>query len=143
VLYPHANITITNNIVYSILTAELMLREQSEELCYFQFQLILLSKNQTFDEMIEYYKIIINNTYTAPVLYVDFSMYFSMCKWISDSESAFNSYKPSEVFAKVMNVVVKGIDRSDIGIIPSSICKCTNFTNYNCSVHDLGQIFPG
>jgi len=140
-LNSHSEITITNNIVHSISTIELLQRAQLEELCCFQFK--QHSKNQTYNSTIKNFNIITNNTYTAPVQYVDFGKHFSTCEWISDSNSAFYSYKPSKVFSRVVNAVVKAIDRNDIGIIPSSICKCTNFTNYNCSEHDIGKIFPG
>ena len=83
-LYPHVFIAIADNIVYSILTTELsMQREQSVELCYFQFNLNKLSKNKTFDETVRDYKIILNNIYTAPIQYIDFNKHFSTCKWVS------------------------------------------------------------
>ena len=145
-LYPHAAIEIVDNIVYSILTTELdMQREQSVELCYFQFKLnILFSKNKTFDETVKDYRIILNNIYTAPIQYIDFDKHFSTCKWVSDCEySYFNSYKPSDVFGKVMNTTINRIDRGDIRIIPSSVCNCTSSTNYDCSVHEIGSVSPG
>ena len=142
-LYPHTVIEIANNIVYSILTTELnMQREQSVELCYFQFKLISI-KNRTFDETVKNFKIILNNIYTAPIQYIDFDKYFATCKWISDCECALNSYKPSDVFGKVMNTTIKRIDRSNIRIIPSSICNCTNSTDYDCSAHEIGPVSPG
>ena len=31
----------------------------------------------------------------------------------------------------------------NVGIIPSSICKCTDSTKYGCTLHELGKTFPG
>ena len=47
------------------------------------------------------------------------------------------------MFGKVMNTTIKRIDRSDIRIIPSSICNCTSSTNYDCYVHEIGAVSPG
>ena len=35
------------------------------------------------------------------------------------------------------------IDKNHIGVIPSSICKCTSSTNYDCTTHDINETLPG
>ena len=43
----------------------------------------------------------------------------------------------------MVNITNIGIDKKDIGIISSSICKCTNSSEYDCTSHELGETFPG
>ena len=42
-----------------------------------------------------------------------------------------------------MNITTTSIDKSNIGIIPSSICKCAKLFQYECTSHELAEIFPG
>ena len=57
--------------------------------------------------------------------------------------TAFETSKSSDVYARVINRTLKGIDRRNIGVIPSNICQCVNSTEYNCTSHELGAIYPG
>ena len=49
----------------------------------------------------------------------------------------------TDIFTKIVNITNIKINKKDIGIIPSSICKCTDSTNYECNSHELGETFPG
>ena len=57
--------------------------------------------------------------------------------------TAFQMVNSSDVYDKIVNRTLKTIDRGDIGIIPSSICQCVNLTEYKCTSHELGKIYPG
>ena len=43
---------------------------------------------------------------------------------------------------QVLNMNVN-IDKKGIGLILSSICRCENSSQYDCTSHELGQVFPG
>jgi len=47
------------------------------------------------------------------------------------------------IFNKFVNITNIGIDEKDIGLIPSSICRCTDSDEYDCISHELGKTFPG
>jgi len=47
------------------------------------------------------------------------------------------------MFTTVVNVTKKQVEKENLGIIPSIICKYMNSTNYNCRLHFTDKIFPG
>jgi len=61
------------------------------------------------------------------------------CKWIRLS-SDYKLNHPNKVFEKSVNMPNRIIDRKDAraSCIPSSICKCTNTNEYQCSSNELG-----
>jgi len=81
----------------------------------------------------------VDNTCTAPIHVIDNEIYFVNCEWIR------NNYRLTftDTFDKAIRINNIGIDKSDIGIIPSNICKCTNINNHECISHKLGQTIPG
>ena len=120
----------TNNTVYSVLAQELY-REETHTLCYFQ-----LSEPNFINTHIE----IVHNMCTSPMHLFDNEAYFNRCKLIySDTLTIIRQFK----FTNIIDISNIGIDRNDIGIIPSSICKCTNSFKYECATHELGSVFPG
>ena len=131
--------TVTNNVVYSVLTKRSTYNKRIKSLCYFQF--VAMQTNYSF--LINSTKIdIVDNMYTAPKNLSDEENYFRNCNWIL-SNSLIQCCSPDDVFTKVLNITNIKIDKKDIGIIPSSICRCENLSTYDCTSHELGQVFPG
>jgi len=83
--------------------------------------------------------------YTAPKNLNNRKNYFRNCKWISflHQSDPLADISPDDVFAKVLNMTNAKIDKKDIGLIPSSICRCENLSKYDCTSHELGEVFPG
>ena len=73
---------------------------------------------------------------TAPMHLLEYEVYFTQCTLIYGDTSHY-------LFTNIVNITNIGIDKKDIGIIPSSICKCTNSSEYDCTSHELGETFPG
>ena len=135
VISPYSVFTITQNIVYTVLTVELTLKHQSGELCFYH-----LGGKQNITS----YKIaMISNLYTAPLHLIDLNSHFLTCKWLENCDCAFTKHKPSEVLTTVTIITKRQIDKDNMGAIPSSICNCLNSTNYTCRSHKAGEIFPG
>ena len=141
--YPNTDLRITDNIVYSVLTKEMIHKVKPSDICYFQFfadkQLIIENKTVPFKITI------INNLYTAPMHFVDITAHISTCKWIDNYNEGFTDYlyTPRYVYSRVINMTTQAIGRNNIGIIPSSICKCSHTYDYECVSHEFGQTFPG
>jgi len=143
VIHPSSTLTISNNIVYSALTTELFQKRQIGELCVFQFY-GFITKKKRIENITTFSKImIVNNFYTSPLHFIDLEVHFTLCRWLSNCDCAFNKYKPSDILPKLTNVRKRRIDKANIGIIPLSICRCTSATKYNCTAHNLGKLFPG
>ena len=123
---------VTNNVVYSVLTKTITYNKQIKSLCYFQFTAIISTKID-----------IVDNMYTAPKNLNDDENYFRNCNWTLIGGNSLIHSSPDDVFAKVLNMTNVKIDKKDIGIIPSSICRCENLLTYDCTSHELGQAFPG
>jgi len=113
-------------------------------MCYFQF----FSNNGILDKLIihnnniNYEIVIIDNIYTAPIhLLKQRNIFPDNCLWLVGT--AFQMVNSSMVYSKIVNRTLKSINRVNIGIIPSSICQCVNFNEYECTSHELGKIYPG
>ena len=139
-----SKIVITNNTVFNVMSQTATYDEHNQQVCYFQF--INASRNglknnsRTFS--FNYEIVMLNNIYTAPIHILNYSnIFLNNCSWLIGT--AFTTYNSSEVYKRIVNRTLKGIDRKDIGIIPSSICHCDNSTEYNCTSHELGVIYPG
>ena len=138
VISQYSVFTISQNIVYSVLTAELTLKQQSGELCFYHLKGKVLKPN------IASYKIaMINNIYTAPLHLIDLNSHFLTCKWLKNCDCAFNKNKPNDVLTTVTNITKRQVNKENIGTIPSSICKCLDSTNYYCRSHKSDEIIPG
>ena len=129
-------IMIAQNTVYSVLAKELAKMystKQTKQLCYFQ------PHDKLLHITLSNYKIkMVNNIYTAPIHLLDHETYFTNCEWMNT-----NDITPSKFFTKFLNITAISIDKGNIGIIPSSICTCTNSFEYECISHDVSQTFPG
>ena len=140
----NAKIIITHNILFSILSQSKIYNEHYQQMCYFQFY----SNNDNLDELIihnqsiNYEIVVIDNIYTAPIHILKRRNIFpSNCLWLVGT--AFQMVNSSAVYDRIVNRTLKTIDRDNIGIIPSSICECVNSTEYKCTSHELGKIYPG
>ena len=85
----------------------------------------------------------IENFYTTPLHLIDLSAHFLACKWMKKLKYTLDKYTPSDVFTAVLNVTKKQVEKENLGIIPSIICKCVNTTKYNCRLNFTDKIFPG
>ena len=122
-----------NNTVYSVLAWENTYREETEPLCYFQFD----QHNFPYvNSRIE----ILHNICTAPMHLLGYEVYFTQCKLIYGDILVVNCHT---IFTKTVNITNIGVDKTNIGLIPSSICKCTDSSEYDCASHELGKTFPG
>ena len=143
----NSKVIIMDNILFSILSQNKIYNEHYQQMCYFQFY----SRNRNLDELIiqkqtlNYEIVILDNMYTAPMHILNFRNIFpSNCLWLVGT--AFQMANSSDVYDRIVTIVnrkQKSIDRSNIGIIPSSICQCVNLTEYSCTSHELGTIYPG
>jgi len=140
----YSKITITHNTVFNVLSQSEVYDEHYQQICYFQF----FSRNGSLDELINQNKnlsyeiVMLDNIYTAPLHMLNISSTFpNDCTWLAGT--AFNEAKSSDVYNRTVNRTIKGIDKRNIGIIPSSICHCVNSTKYECTSHELGTIYPG
>ena len=140
----NAKIIITHNILFSILSQSKIYNEHYQQMCYFQFY----STNGNLDKLIIHNQslnfeiVIIDNIYTAPMhILKDRNNFPGNCLWLVGT--AFQMVNSSDVYGRIVNRTLKTVDRSNIGIIPSSICQCVNLTEYNCTSHELGTIYPG
>jgi len=124
----------TKNIVYWPLGKEIA---PSNQVCYFQF--LELPNSLCESTRID----IVDNIFTAPAHLIDSRILFTECEWIFDRTNDYNLVTPNDVFTKVLNITNAPTNKEDIGLILSSICRCANSTNYECSSHKLGQIIPG
>ena len=138
-----SKIVITNNTVFNVISLTPTYDQHNQLVCYFQFINASrngLKNNRTF--AFDYEIVMLNNIYTAPIHVLNYSSIFlNNCSWLIGT--AFTTYNSSEVHNRIVNRTLEGIDRKDIGIIPSSICRCDNSTEYNCTSHELGVIYPG
>ena len=138
-----SKITISSNTIFSVLSQSEVYNEQYQQICYFNFYSIKGNFDKLIkEEKLDYQIIMLDNIYTAPIHILNYSNIFpDNCSWLTGT--AFNTTKSSDVYNKIVKRTLKGIDRKDIGIIPSSICQCVNATEYNCVSHELGAIYPG
>jgi len=118
--------------------------EHREEICNMK----CVSKGKHLDDLVENNKTLnfsvdmIDNMYTAPIHLLE--SVNSSCAWLADS--AFETAKSSDVFSRVITSIILPINKTDIGIIPASICQCINSSTLNqndCPSHELGVTFPG
>ena len=140
----NTKIIIMHNILFSILSQSKIYNEHYQQMCFFQF----FSKNSSLDELVIHnqslnYKIVImDNIYTAPIHILKYRNIFpGNCLWLFGT--AFQMVNSSDVYGRIVKRTLQSIDRSNIGTIPSSICQCVNLTEYDCTSHELGTIYPG
>jgi len=106
---------------------------QAKPLCYFQF--LEMPDSLGNSTRIK----IMDNICTASTLFNWPRDLFTECEWVYDRTNHHKLVTLNDVFAKLINITNAHVSKEDIGIIPSSICKCTNSTNYECSSHKLGH----
>ena len=144
ILKINSKLSITSNLVYAIILQSPIHNENREEICNMQF----VSKGKNLDGLVENNKTLnfsvdmIDNVYTAPIHLLE--SFNSGCVWLADS--AFETAKSSDVFSRVVTSIILPINKTDIGIIPASICQCTansSTHNQNCTSHELGVTYPG
>ena len=134
---PKSTLKVTNNVVYLVLTKMITITKQVKPLCYFQFASMKTKNiNSTIID-------IVGNMYTAPNILSRHENYFRNCEWITFGRSSLIESSPDDVFATVLNMTNEKIDKKGIGLIPSSICRCETLSKYDCTSHELGQVFPG
>ena len=144
-LKEYSFLTVTQNIVYSVITHGFAYNEMNQEICYFQFT----SKKGNLDKKVmqkgiklNYTIEMIDNAYTAPIHIIETS--FSNCTWLADT--AFQTTPSSNVFDKIINRTVKKAKKEEIVKIPLSICQCkviNNNTEQDCTSSNIGEIFSG
>ena len=143
ILKIRSSVVIKGNTVHSVVSEAEIHNEQQGEICNLQF----VSNRKNLDEMVANNKTMnfsmkmIDNIYTAPTHLLH--PVFSNCTWLADT--AFHTAKSSDVFNRVINITSPSlhVSKANIGVIPSSICKCSNSTTYNCTSHELGETYPG
>ena len=84
----------------------------------------------------------IDNIYTSPLSY--FRDYIQQtatkCIWVC---TAFSITKPEEIFDKVFQIKRIASNKTRRRTIHSSVCVCSNLSQYDCTKCNLGSIFPG
>ena len=140
-LKTNSTVKIMNNTVVSVLSYSTVYNRQLGEVCCFQF---LNRRGHNLDNSIMrneplYYRIeMINNTYTAPTHLIK---PFRNCSWLPDT--AFQKADAGDVFSRIFKLTTIRIEKSKIGVIPSSICRCNSTIQYDCDSHQLGATYPG
>jgi len=132
-----STLLVSQNTVYTVMSAEISHSTQLKQPCYYRFEIILKEKELYTSN---YYIIVVDNIYTAPMHLTNSETFFKICK--------LSANRPTSVilnanYLNFVNLKKISINKTNIGIIPSSICKCANFTDYQCSSHELGQVYPG
>ena len=143
ILKINSKLSITSNTVYAVILESRIHNEQREEICNMQF----VSKGKNLDDLVENNETLnftvdmIDNVYTAPIHLL--KSVNSSCAWLADT--AFETAKSSDVFSRVVTSKILPINKTDIGIIPASICQCTNSSthDHNCTSHEIGVTYPG
>jgi len=144
ILKINSKVTIRGNTVHSVLSEAEIHNEQQGEICNLQFVSNrrknldkIISNNETLNFSLKF----IDNIYTVPTHLLH--PVFSNCTWLADT--AFQTAKSSDVFSRVINITSPSlqVSKQNLGVIPSSICKCSNSSTYNCTSHELGETYPG
>ena len=132
----HSVLVAEHNVVYTVFAQEMI--HNPRQSCYFQSCLDLPSKRTSCRFKI----VIVNNKYTAPLHLSAYQTYFKNCEWDIDKNA---HAKPDDILLQPINVSesILSISKDNIGIIPSSICKCHDSSKYECKSHRLSQVFPG
>ena len=65
----------------------------------------------------------------------------SHCDWSRDS--VFTESDPFEVNQKIIHYVNNTVASNESYNIPRDICYCTDDQHYNCSIDELGPVYPG
>lgn len=134
----NSKLIIMHNTVFNVMSQSEVYNEHYQQICYFQF----FSTNNKHSNNNNYEIVMIDNIYTAPIHILNYSnIFLNNCSWLV--ATAFYTFNSSYVYNKFVNKTLEGIDRRNIGIIPSSICQCVNSTEYNCTSHELGMMYPG
>jgi len=130
-----SKLTVSQNIAYAVMTAELLHDTQSKQLCYFQLGKVAHSEAVFFKYTPFIYQMAVtDNIYTAPIQLTNGNICFKIC--ISKNIKI----TISETFPNLTKI---SISKGDIRVVPSSICKCTDLTDYQCTSHELGFTSPG
>ena len=131
-----SKLTVSKNIVYAVMTSELSHDTQLKQLCYFQLGRVAYSEAVLFKYTPFIYQMAVtDNIYTAPIQLTNGNISFKLCISANIIKTAMSENFP--------NLTKISVSKGDIRVIPSSICKCTNLTDYHCTSHELGHIFPG
>ena len=140
----YTNITITKNtIYYQVIDLEGIMNNNAFPYCIFQY---IASINQRYDlsELTTLYNISFNgNEYTTTyqynfIHYTQNIYYFLMithCNWISTA--VFKDYNPEYINRQIVQV-----DGHPF-INHKEVCYCPHDGEYNCTVDQLGPVYPG
>ena len=145
ILKPYSTINITRNLVHSVMRVDFVLNDESKPICYFQF----ISSQYDFEEhtsengSLDYQVYLSDNIYSAPEsLIQEAKMDYETCAWLKDT--AFSSTNSSVVYSKVIKETIIYANKSIILMTNlSSICPCTNISDYNCSQRYIGTVYSG
>jgi len=132
-LNSHCTLVVKQNTVYTVFAQEMI--HKPRQLCYFQCDT---------DASCQFKIAIVNNTYMAPIHLIAYQTYFKNCEWTADGSTSTEA-RSHDVLSPSIHVMesLSSIDKEEIGIIPSSICRCTQTFQYECKSHRLNQVFPG
>ena len=141
-LKTNSTVKIMNNTVVSVLSYSTVYNRQLGEVCCFQFlnHGVNLDSSVMRNETLFYRIEMIKNTYTAPTHLIPKEP-FRNCSWLPDT--AFQNVEAGVVFDRIFKLTTLKIDKSNMGIIPSSICTCNSTIQYDCTSHQLGTTYPG
>ena len=142
-----STVQLRNNFVYTLSRTSVTYTENSQEICIDQF--ITKSKNNLDNKFKRSKKLNftvaqINNIYTVPQYEINFltnETHYIDCVWLAST--AFQTTKSTKILNSIFNIERTFANKSDVGIIPSSICPCLNTDKYNCNKHEIGSVFPG
>ena len=142
-----ATVNLTNNFVYTISRASVTYTKNSQEICIHQF--ITRSKNNldykfNNSRKLNFAVTQVNNIYTVPESEINFltnETHYIDCVWLAST--AFQTTKSTEILNSIFTIKRTFANKTDIGIIPSSVCPCSSKDDYNCRKHDIGSVLPG
>jgi len=132
-LNDHAKLKITSNKVYNEVITVAKTYNHPFRHCLFQFNSttqnnfnnFIISISANFEEGVNSKR---NNSTLNELS--------SHCKWINETAKAFQSVDNSALYNKIITYEGK------LGT-HTTICYCQQFPHYNCSVDELGPIYPG
>ena len=138
----NTTLKVSYNTLYIFAVQEKILRVNSERICPFQFHnydVNNLDNAQNYS-----YQVIANgNLYMTSKNIRNYET-FSDCTWVAGT--AFQKKDAKDVFKTVLQINNNTVISQEMSVrpIPLSVCKCSKLNNTsNCSIPNLGEIFPG
>ena len=133
-------LNMSNNNVYMIAKYEHTFGEKTQVICPIQFY----STRGNFDDNPNAFNctiLLLNNVFMLSKYLPSDDDSFEDCKWIGSS--AFQSTQSAIVYFNVLTVNNIIVSREENRSIPLSICPCTDSSDFNCYLPNLGSVFPG